>query len=194
MKIKYLIYLLLVSIIFSCKTDDKALTTVDVDCSKIKDLLTKTLSLDQEMRRNGSKIDSNIDRENLINVVSIIEKCGMPTLNNVDNKQMSAIWLVFQHADNYHRKKYLPLLKKSAENGDLRKSQLALMEDRTLMMDRKPQIYGSQVTKDSETGNWKIYNLENPESVDERRLTVGLGPLKDYVKRWNIDFNVKQSL
>lgn len=143
--------------------------------------------------KKGSAGNPNIDRENLVKVVSLIEKCGMPTLNEVDQQQMSAIWLVFQHADNYHRKKYLPQLKKSAQNGDLRKSHMALMEDRILMMDGKPQIYGSQISEDRENGGWKIYDLQNPETVDKRRAEIGMQPLSEYVKQWDIEFKVEQA-
>ena len=165
---------------------------IDIDCNHIEKILTQVLSLDQDMRMSGKGIDPNIDRQNLVTVVSLIKKCGMPTLNEVNQEQMSAIWLVFQHADNYHRKKYLPLLKKSAQNGDIGKSQIALMEDRILMMDGEPQIYGSQITKDQETNKWKIYDLKDPERVDKRRREVGLGPLKEYVLNWDIEFNIEQ--
>lgn len=166
---------------------------IEIECNNIQNILTEVHSLDQDMRQNGSAGNPNIDRENLVRVVSLIEKCGMPTLNEVNQEQMSAIWLVFQHADNYHRKKYLPQLKKSTQNGDLRKSQMALMEDRILMMDGKPQIYGSQISEDRENGGWKIYDLQNPETVDKRRSEIGMEPLSEYVSRWNIEFNVKQA-
>ncbi len=116
----------------------------------------------------------------------------MPTTQQVGRRGMSAIWLVLQHADNYHRKKYLDHLKAAAARGDLRKSQMALMEDRILMEDGKPQIYGSQITEDRETGEWIIYELANPETVDARRAQVGLEPLSDYVDHWDIVFDVEQ--
>ncbi|QJP35369.1 hypothetical protein F0365_13650 [Nonlabens sp. Ci31] len=166
---------------------------IDIDCAQIKEILIEVYSLDQNMRMDGSPFDPSIDRENLVKVISLIENCGMPTLENVNKKELLAIWLVFQHADNYHRKKYLPQLKKSAENGDLRKSEMALMEDRILMDDRKPQIYGSQITDNEERNGWMLYDLENPESVDRRRADVGLEPLNEYVKQWDIEFDIKQN-
>jgi hypothetical protein len=168
---------------------------IDIDCKKIAEILEETYSLDQNMRTSGNHtdIDHKVDKQNLIKVVSLIEKCGMPTLKEISKKQMSAIWLVFQHADNTNRKKYFPLLKESAKNGDLNRSNIALMEDRILMIDGKPQIYGSQISQNSKTKKWELYNLENPEFVDKRRAEVGLGSLSDYVKQWNIEFNIKQS-
>ncbi len=169
------------------------ISLVEIDCDKIQEILTEVHSLDQDMRLDGNGIDPNIDRGNLIKVVSLIEKCGMPTLKEVNQEEMSAIWLVFQHANNYHRKQYLPQLKKSAQNGDLRMSQMALMEDRILMTDGKPQIYGSQISQNRENGGWMIYELQNPETVDKRRAEVGLGPLNEYVSQWEIEFKIKQA-
>mgnify|MGYP000197491959 FL=1 len=168
---------------------------IDIDCLKKGEILEEIYSLDQNMRTsdNHNNFDPKIDKQNLIKVVSLIEKCGMPTIKQVSKKQMNAIWLVFQHGDNANRKKYFPLLKKSAENGDLNKSNIALMEDRILMIDGKPQIYGSQISQNSETKKWELYELEKPETVDKRRAEVGLGSLKEYVKNWNIEFNIKQT-
>lgn len=165
---------------------------VKIDCQNIKDLLTKIYALDQDMRILDEGIDPEIDRENLITIISLIETCGMPSLKTVNREQMMAIWLVFQHTDNYHRKKYFPLLKKSSENGDLEKSQIALLEDRILMFDDKPQIYGSQITKNQESGEWVLYELKDPSGVDKRRAEVGLEPLQDYVSQWGIEFNIRQ--
>jgi hypothetical protein len=38
----------------------------------------------------------------------------------------------------------------------------------------------------------KVYEILEPEFVNQRRKGVGLGPLEDYVKRWGIDWNVEQ--
>jgi len=164
---------------------------VDIDCDKISEILQNVFDSDQGMRTNGGEINPITDRENLTIVVSLIEKCGMPTLNEVNDVQMSAIWVVFQHGDNANRKKYLPLLEKSAKNGDLKRTQIAMMKDRTMMNDGEPQVYGTQVTKNGD--KWVLYDLENPETVNKRRAEMGFGPLQDYLKRWNIEFNIKQT-
>jgi hypothetical protein len=164
---------------------------IEIDCKKKAEILEEVYSLDQNMRISNN-YDPKVDRQNLTKVISLIENCGMPTTKEVSKKQIKAIWLVFQHADNKNRKKYFPLLKKSAENGDLNRSNIALMEDRILMRDGKPQIYGSQISINEETEEWELYTLEKPETVDKRRAEVGLGTLKEYVKKWNIEFNIKQ--
>lgn len=163
---------------------------VDVDCENVSEILQNVFDSDQEMRIKGGEIDSEIDRQNLTIVISLIEKCGMPTLNEVNEIQMSAIWVAFQHGDNMNRKKYLPLLEKSAQKGDFKATQMAMMKDRTLMMDGEPQVYGTQVIKHG--NEWILYDLANPETVNKRRAEIGFGPLEDYLKSWNIEFKVKQ--
>ncbi|MGB5981657.1 MAG: DUF6624 domain-containing protein [Nonlabens sp.] len=165
---------------------------LEIDCENIPEMLSEIGQLDQDTRTGKLPYNPGTDRENLEKVVSIIEKCGVPTLDDVNEEQMMAIWLVFQHGDNFHRKKYFPLLKKAEQNGDLQSSEMALMEDRILMNDGKPQIYGSQITENRETGEWMIYDLSEPETVDKRRAEVGLEPLSEYVKHWDIEFNIEQ--
>lgn len=173
---------------------EQPIKLVEIDCKKKAEILEEIYSLDQNMRlsENQEDFDQKIDRQNLIKVISLIEKCGMPTTKELSAKQMNTIWLVLQHADNENRKKYFPLLKKSAQKRDLNKSQIAIMQDRILMMDGKPQIYGSQITENQETKEFEIYKLKKPQFVDKRRAEVGLGPLKEYVKNWNIKFNIEQ--
>ena len=164
---------------------------VDIDCNKIGEILDTVHFLDQEMRKNGNGIDYDIEHQCLNKVISIIEKCGMPTLKEINEQQMTTIWLVFQHTHHNIRKEYFPLLLKSAKNGDLKMSHIALMLDRILMKEGKPQKYGSQVQAGCDS-EWELYNLEKPEMVNQRRSEMGLGPLEDYLKEYGIVFNVKQ--
>ena len=108
----------------------------------------------------------------------------MPTLKDVTQKHMNAIWLGLQHTNKKYRKKYFPQIEKAVENGDLSKQQYALMKDRILMDEGKPQIYGSQIK------NGKLYKLENPQTVNERRKEMGMGNIEDYLKNFNIEFKL----
>ena len=158
---------------------------VEVDCNKKSKILSEVYISDQKIRRENNLIKyAKEDHRNQELVISIIEKCGMPTLNEVTHEQMNAIWLGLQHnADNKYRIKYFPLIEKAVKNGDLSKEQYALMKDRILMDEGKPQIFGSQIK------NGKLYDLEAPETVNERRQEMGLEPIEDYLKRFDITFD-----
>ena len=161
-----------------------SLDIIEVDCSKKRQILSEVLESDQRIRKSNEPIKyAKEDHRNQELVISIIENCGMPTLKEVDQRQMDAIWLGLQHSTKEIRKKYFPYVEKAVKNGDLSKQQYALMKDRMLMDDGKPQIYGSQIE------NGKLYKIENPETVNERRKEIGLETIEDYLNRFNLKFN-----
>lgn len=170
---------------------ERPVLSVEIDCEQVPQILQAVHDSDQEMRKTGD-LDSEVDFKNLTTVINLIEQCGMPTLKDVNQEQMSAIWLVFQHADNKYRKRYFPQLRVAAANGDLKKTQIAMMQDRILMSEGKPQIYGTQVTKANGSDAWELYDLRNPETVDKRRARLGWEPLKDYLANWDIEFTTEQ--
>jgi len=51
----------------------------------------------------------------------------------------------------------------------------------------KPQIYESQVTKNSKTGEYELYNVKIPEKVNKRRKEIGLAPMEQYLKQFGIN-------
>jgi len=165
-----------------------AIEIVHVDCDKKNEILDEVYESDQRIRKQNVPFEQ-FAKENHRNqewVISIIEKCGMPTLNEVSQNQMDAIWLAVQHSDKKHRKKYFPQIEKAVDNGALSKQQYALMKDRILMDEGKPQLYGSQIKRG------KLYKLASPDQVNERRKEMGMGPIEGYLKRnYNIEYKFK---
>ena len=164
MKIKKILFSILAALvlmisIFLYMNRDKfvyvgSVDIIEVDCSKKVQILSEVLESDQRIRKSNDFIKyAKEDHRNQELVISIIEKCGMPTLKEVDQKQMDAIWLGLQHSTKEIRKEYFPQIEKAVKNGDLSKSQYALMKDRMLMDEGKPQIYGSQIK------NGKLYKF-----------------------------------
>ena len=162
--------------------------SIEIDCNDKVNLLQEVFDRDQGMRRGYNPIDPKIDHENLEIIINFLEKCGMPTLKEVNDVQMAGIWAVLQHAPAKYQSKYIPLLEKSAEKGDLKWSVIALMKDRALMNEGKPQIYGSQVS------NGELYDLFEPEYVNQRRQAIGMEPIEKYLKRFGIEFNIEQEI
>jgi hypothetical protein len=90
---------------------------------------------------------------------------------------MDAFWLLVQHADDF---KFQARMLRTFESGDfgISLSDMALLKDRVLMHQGKPQIYGSQFNSDGD--KWVLYDLEDPSHVDERREAMHLMPLDMY--------------
>jgi len=157
---------------------------VEVDCNKKGEILDSVYQSDQRIRMSNVPFEqfAKEDHRNQELAISIIEKCGMPSLKEVSRKQLDAIWLALQHTDKKYRKKYFPLIEEAVKNGDLSKQQYALMKDRILMDDGEPQLYGSQIE------NGKLYELEAPDSVNVRRKEMEMEPLEEYLKNFNIEY------
>jgi hypothetical protein len=120
------------------------------------------------------------DARNIKRLEAIIAELGWPKRSVVGARAASAAFLILQHADISAQKKYLPLARAAAAENEMQPSSLALLEDRILLREGKKQIYGSQVQR-NEAGEWDTLPLEDPANVDQRRASVGLPPLADYL-------------
>lgn len=131
------------------------------------------------------------DAANLPKVEAILTQHGWLGPKQIGPKANSAIFLVIQHADLPVQQKYLPMMRDAVKSGRASGSALALLEDRIALREGRQQVYGSQIGVDPATGAHYVLPLEDPDHVDERRAAVGLRPLAEYVKTWNITWDVE---
>ena len=122
----------------------------------------------------------------------IINKYGWPKATDFGGVGVGAAFLIIQHSNLELQKKYLPLLEVAAKTKEANWEEVALMTDRILTAENKPQIYGSQVTYNEKTKQYELFPIKDPEYVDKRRAEKGMIPLKDYVSNWGIKFEVPQ--
>lgn len=132
------------------------------------------------------------DSINLIKITEILDKYGWVGADKVGGQANQTLFLVIQHSDLKTQQKYLPMMREAVKIGNANGSALALLEDRVALGEGKRQIYGSQIGYDNETNKSFVLPLEDPDNVDKRRAAVGLGLLADYVKRWDIVWNIEE--
>lgn len=132
------------------------------------------------------------DSINLIKVTEILDKYGWVGAEKVGGQANQTLFLVIQHSDLKTQQKYLPMMREAVSNKNASGSALALLEDRVALGEGKRQIYGSQIGYDNVTNKSYVLPLDDPDNVDKRRAEVGLGLLADYVKRWDIVWNVEE--
>jgi hypothetical protein len=124
-----------------------------------------------------------IDRENTAWIKPLMNQHGWLGNSLVGTDGAAAAFLLVQHTqDAEFRKISLKLLQKAFKDGEARGDQLALLTDRVLMSEGKPQIYGTQ-TKTTKEGKLEVWTIEDEANVDKRRAEVGLGPHAEYVER-----------
>ncbi|NID10339.1 DUF6624 domain-containing protein [Fibrivirga algicola] len=132
------------------------------------------------------------DAANLTRVRAILDKYGWLGSNVIGQQGNSTLFLVIQHADQQTQETYLPMMRDAVKKGNAAGSALALLEDRVALGQHKRQIYGSQIGRNTQTKQYYVLPLEDPDNVDKRRADVGLQPLAEYVSRWQIKWDVEQ--
>ncbi|WP_114491648.1 BT_3928 family protein [Candidatus Ulvibacter alkanivorans] len=116
------------------------------------------------------KLQQVIDSANMAFVERLFVTEGYPGKSVVGEPTNKVAWYVLQHNPD-KIETYLPLIKKAGEAGELPFSLVAMMEDRYLMNQGKPQVYGTQGRTD-ESGSY-IWPIKDPETVNDRRLAIG---------------------
>lgn len=132
------------------------------------------------------------DSINQIKVIEILDKHGWVGPDKVGGQANQTLFLVIQHADLATQQKYLPMMREAVKNKNANSNSLALLEDRVALREGRKQMYGSQIGYDDKTNKSYVLPLEDPDNVDKRRAEVGLGLLSDYVKRWDIIWDVEE--
>jgi hypothetical protein len=119
-----------------------------------------------------------IDRANLARLRQLIRRNGWPTAADIGDDGMGDLWLLAQHSPQEFLAQALPHLKAAAERGEIGWSTMALMIDRDLVHRGQPQIYGTQGKLVD--GHFVLDSVQDEAHLDERRASIGMGPIADY--------------
>lgn len=146
---------------------------IAIECNK-RDSLFNLVLLTANNRKQSISFKSQIkqDYENLARVISYVEKCGIPKKHELSEQQFVALWSILQHIPEEDiRKKYFYVIERMKQDSSIHPELHALMKDRILMEENKPQLFGTQ------NYNGKLYKVDNMDSVQSRRIKIGLKPL-----------------
>ena len=83
-------------------------------------------------------------------------------------------------------------MKEAVTKGNADSGSLALLIDRIEIREGRKQIYGSQIGTKPDNKTQYVLPLIDPANVDKRRAEVGLGSMSDYVKNWNLSWDVEK--
>ncbi|SHL46350.1 DUF6624 domain-containing protein [Flavobacterium saccharophilum] len=151
----------------------------------------KTPNADKKKIDSIGKLIGKKDSINLIRVMKILDERGWVGKDVVGSQANQTLFYVIQHSDLKYQQKYLPMMRDAVKKGNAKAGSLALLEDRVALREGKKQIYGSQVSNHPTTKIPFVFPLEDPDNVDKRRASVGLGTMSDYLKYWNATWDVE---
>jgi hypothetical protein len=144
-----------------------------------------------EMARH-KELMALLQQSQLLQVKTILDQYGWVGKSRVGERGMTVLFEAIQHADLVTQEHYLPSLRVALKEGNARAGELSLLEDKVAMAKGKRQIYGTLFGRDTESGQFYVMPLEDPDHVDERRAKIGLLPLENYLLHWNIKWDVAQ--
>jgi hypothetical protein len=123
-----------------------------------------------------------LDRAHTERMREVIHRHGWPGPGVAGRAGSRAAWLLVQHADHdpQFQRRCLGLLEEAAGRGQAEPRQVAFLTDRVLIHEGKTQRFGTQLRM--EGGRLVPIAIEDPGGVDNRRRSVGLGPLEDYLR------------
>jgi hypothetical protein len=160
----------------------------------IREALLKAVKEDQGIRDEWIKSGSGhpdkaiaarmavIDSNSTTALKRIVRRFGWPGPELVGADGTNAAFVIVQHSpDLDFQKAMLPLVRRSYESGKLSAWDYALLLDRVLVLQGKPQVYGNQV-KPWDGREPVPYPIKDEANVDKRRASIGLPPLREYLE------------
>jgi hypothetical protein len=110
--------------------------------------------------------------------LALILDQGWPGEPQVGKDGAEAAWLIAQHAiaQPQLQRRALKMLKEAVLRGEASTLHAAMLEDRIRCFEGRPQLFGTQFDWDA-TGELNPLPIDQPETVDDRRRAIGLGPL-----------------
>ena len=160
----------------------------------LRDELIKRVEQDQAIRdemikKGADHIDKAtdarmaiIDSDNTARMKEIVKRYGWPGPELVGRDGTDAAFLLVQHSpDLAFQKKMLTLVRSAYGAGRLSAWNYALLLDRVLVREGKPQVYGMSVN------HWNAKEpvldpIEDEANVDKRRAKIGLSSLSEYLE------------
>lgn len=148
-----------------------------------------------KLKKKEVIIDSlgiEVDERNRNRLMEIYEEYGFPSRKLVGKDAMEGVFYIIQHSagDKEWRKSQLVNIKRAVKKGDMDGQNYAYLYDRIQINKGEKQLYGTQIANVDPIN--KIVELaptEDMESLDERRMEIGMMPIKMYK-----DFMLKKAI
>ena len=119
-----------------------------------------------------------VDEANTAWLAELTTRRGWPGRTLAGEDGAHAAWLLAQHADPEAQPAFLELLRAAVAAGEASATDLAYLDDRVRLYAGQPQLYGTQFRDDGQGP--RPWTIEDPENLDRRRASVGLGAFADY--------------
>ena len=132
---------------------------------------------------SAAKEFQKIIHSNFPSIKKIADKYGFPGYDLVGKESSNNYWMLVQHSDFNvpFQKRMLKLMKLKVHKKNASGQNYAYLIDRINLNENKQQIYGTQIIMGS--GGTKLKPCIDTLNLNKRRFSVGLKPIKEYLKQ-----------
>lgn len=131
----------------------------------------------------GTRVEQ-IDRDNTVFLKAEVDRRGgWPPKSDVGDGGAHFSWLLVQHADRdpEFQRRVLGLMEPMVATGEVYGYDFAYLFDRVARAASQPQRFGTQGRCVAGENRWAPFEAEDAARLDERRLSVGLTPMAEYL-------------
>jgi len=134
-----------------------------------------------------------VHRENNSRIKRIIQDVGWPFESIVGEDGAEAAWFIVQHAilEPEFQKRCVSLLQAAVKQGEANSWHLAYLQDRVLIQEGKPQVFGTQHVANN--GRMEPLTIEDVKMANLKRATLGLWSLEEHTAHLQKDYDSIQS-
>lgn len=121
-----------------------------------------------------------VDSAHTARIRQILDEHGWPGISRVGAEGARAAFLLVQHTEDDELQRRALGMMQAAAPGEVSLPDLALITDRVRVGQGLPQLFGSQFS--AVDGRWIADPIDDVARLDERRASMGLPPMADYVR------------
>lgn len=135
-------------------------------------------------REEWRKKKDSIFRDNKAFAERILNEKGFPGFDLVGKNGSYSYWLMVQHADfdPDFQQRVLDSMKVQLERNNANPNNYAFLTDRIRINTGRKQVYGTQLDINIFTGKVKSLPTENWETINERRASLGMETIEEYLE------------
>lgn len=189
MKVILLVTILCLTIIMPARAQKKAFNKALADSLNSWALLDQVAAKAPEGKykamgweKFGQFQDSVFDAHQLL-LSKVFDLYGYPGYDLVGQKGSNNFWLMVQHCDKHlaFQQKVLNAMKKELAKNNADSKNYAYLTDRVKINTRQKQVYGTQLTYNTDSCQAIPKPLADSLNVNQRRKEVGLEPIEKYL-------------
>lgn len=148
---------------------------------------------DQQTAQLGNSAEvayKRVIRSNFPRIKAILEQYGFPGYDLVGKDASEHYWMLVQHSDFdvAFQKQVLPLMHQQVVKHNATGKFYAYLADRIEINEGRRQLYGTQITMTA--SGYQPKPLADSAHVEQRRKSIGLNTLPEYLGESNEIFNL----